>query len=73
MTDDRKGDAGQQPLPEDDHAPGDPKRNPYGESAATPRPEGGKTDLDRPAEGADDFAIDEERDKPIRGNEAPKD
>lgn len=72
MTDERNGEAGQQPLPDRDHAPGDAKRNPYGESEAKPRPDGGKTDLDRPAKGVDDFAIDEERDKPIRGNEAPK-
>ncbi|MCK0166507.1 hypothetical protein MWU52_02975 [Jannaschia sp. S6380] len=66
-------DAPQQPIPERPHAPGAPKKNPYGESEAVEKPEGGRTKYDKPAEGADDFAIDEERDKRIRGNEAPDD
>ena len=66
-------DAPQQPIPERDHAAGDPKENSFGESEAPKSPEGGKTKYDKPSEGADDFSIDEDRDKPIRGNEAPKD
>lgn len=66
-------DAPQQPIPERPHSPGDPKKNPYGQSEAEKKPGGGKTKYDKPADGADDFAIDEERDKRIRGNEAPKD
>ncbi len=66
-------DQGQQPIPERDHVPGDPKKNPFGESEAAPRPGGGKTKYDKPSVAADDFEIDESRDKPIRGNESPKD
>lgn len=66
-------DQGQQPIPERPHSPGDPKKNPYGESEARERADDGKTKYDKPAEGADDFAIDEERDKRIRGNESEKD
>ncbi|MEM7489952.1 MAG: hypothetical protein AAF390_12605 [Pseudomonadota bacterium] len=73
MTDRNDRAPGQQPLPRHPDAPGPDKANPYGESAATPRTGGGETKYDQPAEGADDFAIDELRDKPIRGNEAPKD
>lgn len=73
MTD-RDDDApGQQPLPRNPDAPGPAKANPYGESAAERKPEGGKTKYDVPAEGADDFAIDELRDKRIRGNESVRD
>ena len=39
----------------------------------TPQPEGGQTKYDKPSRADEDFAIDEERDKRIRGNEAPKD
>ncbi|WGH78781.1 hypothetical protein [Jannaschia ovalis] len=63
---------GQQPMPESPHRPGGDKGNPYGESEAARRPEGGKTKYDKPAKGADDFATDELREKRIRGNEAPK-
>ncbi|WP_299650123.1 hypothetical protein [uncultured Jannaschia sp.] len=66
-------DAPQQPIPERNHAPGDPKENAYGESEAQPSAEGGKTKYDKPSEGSEDFSIDEDRDKRIRGNEAPKD
>lgn len=66
-------DAPVQPIPERPHAPGDPKSDGFGPSEAEPRPEGGKTKYDVPAQAEDDFAIDEERDKQIRGNEAPKD
>ncbi len=65
-------DAPQQPIPERPHAPGPEGKDGYGESAAEKKPEGGKTKYDQPAVGAEDFAIDEDRDKAIRGNEAPK-
>lgn len=63
---------GQQPMPASPDASGKPKQRAYGESAAKPQGDG-QTKWDKPAKGADDFAIDEERSKPIRGNEAPKD
>ena len=66
-------DAPQQPIPDRSHPSGDPKGDNYGESKAEKKPEGGKTKYDKPAEGAEDFAIDEQRDKRIRGNESPKD
>ena len=65
-------DAPQQPIPDRDHAGGPEGKHTYGPSEAKPKPGAGKTKYDKPAEGADDFAIDELRDKPIRGNEAPK-
>lgn len=64
---------GQQPMPPSPKAPGEEKRKPFGASEAEERPGGGETKYDRPAEAADDFAIDEQREKRIRGNEAPKD
>ncbi|WP_179379910.1 hypothetical protein [Jannaschia marina] len=66
-------DAPVQPIPDRPHAPGDPKDNAFGESRAKRQPDGGQTRYDKPARAADDFAIDEARDKRIRGNEAPKD
>lgn len=69
---DERLNGGQQPLPDRDHAPGDPKENAYGGSEAKPKAGGGKTKYDQPSEAADDFEIDESRDKPIRGNESPK-
>ncbi|CTQ34023.1 hypothetical protein [Jannaschia rubra] len=63
----------QQPIPEKPHAPGKAKENPYGESKAEKKPAQEKGKYDKPAKAADDFVIDEEREKQIRGNEAPKD
>ena len=63
----------QQPIPERDHASAPEGKETFGESHADKKPEGGKTKFDVPSEGSEDFAIDELRDKPIRGNEAPKD
>lgn len=71
----KKRDDLQQPIPDRDHAPGKEGKegkDGYGESEAAKRPEGGKTKYDKPADGADDFVIDEQRDKPIRGNEPTK-
>ncbi|CTQ50806.1 hypothetical protein [Jannaschia donghaensis] len=66
-------DAPVQPIPERPHPSGDPKSDNYAPVDVEPKPEGGKTKYDKPTDGADDFAIDEQRDKRIRGNEAPKD
>lgn len=63
---------GQQPMPPSPKAPGPEKAKPFGESEAPEKGEG-ETRYDVPAKGADDFAIDEQREKRIRGNEAPKD
>lgn len=68
----KKNEDGQQPMPESPHRPGGDKKNPYGESKAEPKPEGGKTKYDKPAKGEDDFATDELREKRIRGNEGMK-
>ncbi|MGB3408193.1 MAG: hypothetical protein WBA67_11940 [Jannaschia sp.] len=69
----KKNPTGQQPMPEGAHKPGTAKENPFGESAADTAPEGEKTKYDKPSVASDDFAIDEQREKRIRGNEAPKD
>lgn len=66
-------DRNQQPIDEHAHKPGPEKGNPYGESEADRKETGGKTKYDKPAKAADDFATDEQREKAIRGNEAPKD
>lgn len=65
-------DASQQPIPDRHHAKDREGKETFGPSNARPRPDGGKTKYDKPSEAADDFAIDELRDKPIRGNESPK-
>ena len=69
----KRNSTGQQPMPASPHAPGKPKEKPYGESAAKKTSDGGKTGYDVPAKAADDFAIDELREKRIRGNEATDD
>ncbi|WP_298432828.1 hypothetical protein [uncultured Jannaschia sp.] len=73
MTDRSDKAPGQQPLPKGDDAPGHDRANPFGESAAEPQSDGGRTKYDKPATGADDFAIDELRQKRIRGNESSRD
>ncbi|TFL16238.1 hypothetical protein [Jannaschia formosa] len=64
---------GQQPMPPSDEAPGPEKSKPFGVSEAKKKPGDGKTKYDKPSEASDDFAIDEKREKRVRGNEAPKD
>ena len=66
-------DAPQQPIPPKPDAPGADKENPYGPYEAEPRPGEERGRIDKPSTAADDLAIDEERGKKIRGNEAPKD
>jgi hypothetical protein len=62
---------GQQPMPPSHAAPGKEKRKPFGESKA--RDKGpGKTKFDVPSQAEDDFAIDEQREKRIRGNESSR-
>ena len=63
---------GQQPMPASPKAPGEEKRKPFGPSAAEDHGNG-ETKYDVPSEAEDDFAIDEQREKRIRGNESPKD
>lgn len=65
-------DTNQQPIPNRSHAPGPEGKDGFGPSEAKKSPEGGKTKYDVPSVAAEDFSIDEMRDKPIRGNEAPK-
>ncbi|WP_371153564.1 hypothetical protein [Jannaschia sp. 2305UL9-9] len=64
---------GQQPMPASPDPDEPEKKNHFGESKAQEKPRDGKTKYDVPAAAEDDFAIDEQRAKPIRGNEAPKD
>ena len=63
----------QQPIPERPHAPGPAKSDSYGPVKVEKKPLEEKGKYDKPSDPADDFVIDEERDKPIRGNESPKD
>ena len=69
----KRNTTGQQPMQDGPHKPGPRKGSPYGPSEAPQTKTGGKTKYDRPSVAADDFAIDEQREKRIRGNEAPQD
>jgi hypothetical protein len=68
-----KNPTGQQPMPRSPKAPGKEKAKPFGPLGVEEKPEGGRTKFDVPSREEDDFAIDEQREKRIRGNEGPKD
>jgi hypothetical protein len=67
----KKNPTGQQPMPPSEKAPGPEKLKPFGRSEA-PDKGPGKTPLDKPSKAEDDFAIDEQREKRIRGNESSR-